>query len=165
MPAHLAICAAAPADAAAVRQVHEAAFGQRDEADLVERLVKDGHAVVSMVAAIDGDIVGHVLLSRLSVGGEPALALAPVGVIPDRQRHGIGGALIRSAIGAAEAAGERLVVVLGEPAYYRRFGFEPAADRGVTARWEGPALQVLTLPAYDGRPRGEAVYPSAFDEL
>jgi putative acetyltransferase len=149
-------------DAVDVRAVHVAAFGQPDEADLVEALRRDGLAVVGAVAEVNGRVAAHALLSRISVGGAPALALAPVGVLPEHQREGLGTAVVRAAIAEATLLGERLIVVLGEPSYYARFGFGSAADAGVTAPWSGPALQVLALPAYDGGTRGEAVYPAPF---
>jgi putative acetyltransferase len=142
--------------------VHVAAFGSPAEADLVEALRRDGLAVVGTVAEVDGRVVAHALLGRITVGGAPALALAPVGVLPEHQRKGLGTAVVRAAIAEATLLGERLIVVLGDPAYYGRFGFQPAAAAGVTAPWSGPALQVLALPAYDGGARGEAVYPAPF---
>ncbi len=149
-------------DAAGVRAVHTAAFGQADEADLVEVLRRDGLAVAGTVAEVDGSVVAHALLGRITVGDAPALALAPVGVLPEYQRRGLGSAVVRAAIEEATLLGERLVVVLGDPAYYARFGFASAADAGVTAPWSGPALQVMALSAYDGGARGEAVYPAPY---
>ena len=152
----------AASDAADVRAVHVAAFGQPDEADLVDVLRRDGLAVVGTVAELDGRVVAHALLGRITVGDAPSLALAPVGVLPEYQRRGLGSAVVRAAIEEATLLGERLIVVVGDPAYYARFGFGSAADAGVTAPWSGPALQVLALPAYDGGVLGEAVYPAPY---
>jgi putative acetyltransferase len=149
-------------DADAVRAVHLAAFGQADEADLVETLRRDGLAVIGIVAEIDETLVAHALLGRITVGEAAALALAPVGVVPDHQRQGVGTAVVRAALEEATVLGERIVVVLGDPDYYRRFGFVPASAAGVTGPWPGPALQVLALPGYDGGARGEAVYPPPY---
>jgi putative acetyltransferase len=149
-------------DADAVRTVHLAAFGQAAEADLVEALRRDRSAVIGIVAEVDGTVVAHALLGRITVGGSPALALAPVGVMPEYQGQGLGTAVVRAALAEAALLGEQLVVVLGEPDYYRRFGFVQAADAGVTGPWQGPALQVVALPAYDGGLRGEAVYPAPY---
>jgi putative acetyltransferase len=149
-------------DAADVRAVHVGAFGQPDEADLVETLRRDGLAVVGTVTEVDGRVVAHALLGRITVGGAPALALAPVGVLPEHQGEGLGTAVVQAAIAEATLLGERLIVVLGDPAYYQRFGFRAAAAAGVTAPWSGPALQVLALPAYDGAVRGAAVYPPPY---
>jgi putative acetyltransferase len=152
-------------DADAVRAVHVAAFGQADEADLVEALRRDRLAVIGMVAEVDETVVAHALLGRIAVGGAPALALAPVGVLPHNQRQGLGSAVVRAALAEATRLGERLVVVLGDPGYYRRFGFVAASGAGVTGPWPGPALQVLALPAYDGGVRGEAVYPAPYHPI
>ena len=149
-------------DRQGVRRVHEAAFGRAAEADLVDALRSGGHLVYGFVADGDGVVVAHAALSRIRVGGEEALALAPVGVQPDVQRQGIGDAAIRGVLGAATADGERLVVVLGDPAYYRRFGFVPADDHGVEPPegWPAGDFQVLLLGG--APPQGRAVYPEAF---
>jgi putative acetyltransferase len=152
-------------DADAVRAVHVAAFGQAGEANLVEALRRDRLAVIGMVAEVDGTVVAHALLGRIAVGGAPALSLAPVGVLPHYQRQGLGSAVVRAALVEATQLGERLVVVLGDPGYYRRFGFVAASAAGVTGPWPGPALQVLALPAYDGGVRGEAVYPAPYHSI
>src|SRR6202030_3395229 len=97
-----------------------AAFGRRDEAQLVDRLRADGDLIISLVALDGREIVGHVLLSRM-IASFPALALAPLAVLPSRQRSGIGGRLIRAALESAAAASWRAAFVLGDPHYYRRF--------------------------------------------
>ncbi|HEY9351435.1 MAG TPA: N-acetyltransferase [Acidothermales bacterium] len=158
----LVVRSEAAGDAADVRDVHVAAFESPAEADLVDVLRRDGLAVVGTVAEVDGRVVAHALLGRITVGGAPALALAPVAVSPEYQRRGLGTLVVRAAIEEATLLGERLIVVLGDPRYYARFGFGSAADAGVTAPWTGPALQVLALPAYDGGARGEAVYPAPY---
>jgi putative acetyltransferase len=110
-------------------------------------------------------VVGHALLTRLRVGDGAGLALAPVAVAPEWQRRGIGERVVRAALTAAEEAGERLVVVLGDPAYYGRFGFAPAARHGVTGPFQvaEEVFQALPLAAYDGGPRGHCAYPEPFD--
>ena len=159
-----------PEDAPATRRVHMAAFPGPDEADLVDALRRDPAwlpelSVVAVTGA--GLVVGHALLTRLQVGGGQGLALAPVAVAPEWQRKGVGELVVRAALSAAEVAGERLVVVLGDPDYYGRFGFEPAAEHEVTGPFEVPAayFQALALPAYDGAPRGHCRYPAPFDGL
>ncbi|HUF56733.1 MAG TPA: N-acetyltransferase [Thermohalobaculum sp.] len=145
--------AESPGDLPAVGRVLEAAFGQPDEAELVERLRADGDAALSLVAVADGAVAGHVLFSPMSAPF-PALALAPVAVLPERQGRGIGSALIREGLARAEARGWRGVFVLGEPAYYRRFGFDAEAARGFASPYAGPFLMVLPLggplPAQSG---------------
>jgi len=126
-----------PADAPAVRAVVEAAFGRPLEADLIDRLRQDGDAAVPLVAVDGGEVVGHVLLSAMAA---PFRALAPVSVAPHRQRSGVGTRLIRAGLDRAGDGGWRGVFVLGDPAYYRRFGFDPAA-RGFASAYAGPQTQ------------------------
>lgn len=123
-------------DQAAIRAVVAAAFGRSDEADLVDALRASVAWLpgLSLVAAEDEAVVGHVLFTRATIGGaHPALALAPLAVEPSCQGRGIGGALVRGGLAAARSLGERIVVVLGHPSYYPRFGFEPAVPRGLTS--------------------------------
>jgi putative acetyltransferase len=149
-------------DRDAVRRVHDAAFGQPDEGLIVDALRDAGLAEVSLVAADGGAVVGHALLSRAALDtGAPVLALGPVGVLPDRQREGIGVALNRAALGAAQDLPFALVVVLGHAAYYPRFGFESASALGIRAPFDVPdeAWMALPLPAYTPDARGTMVYP------
>ncbi len=138
-----------PADFAAVRIVNREAFGQPDEADLVERLRTDGEVVVSLVAERESAIVGHVLFSRLPiVVGEREIAgaaLAPVAVLPRFQRQGIGSALVRSGLRHCAESGCEAVVVLGHPAYYPRFGFSTALAERLDAPFSGAAFMALEL--------------------
>ena len=137
-----------PRDHDAVRALHLAAFAvdpvtgvHRAEADvpeapLVDRLREDAGFLphLSLVALEDGGVVGHIIGTRgwLEPVGLPALGVGPVGVLPGAQGRGIGTVLVHSLIAVAEAAGERLVALLGSPGYYRRFGFVPATTVGVT---------------------------------
>jgi putative acetyltransferase len=127
-----------PADHDAVRSLHVAAFAPSDvEARLTDELREDAGFLphLSLVATADGAVVGHVIATRgwLEPFGTPALGIGPVGVRPDRQRRGVGTVLVHALLAVAEAAGERLVALLGSPDYYRRFGFVPAADLGISA--------------------------------
>ena len=161
---------AGPEDAAGIRAVHEAAFPTPVEADLVEALVREGDAVVSLVAERQGGIVGHILLSRIQAAGDGralrALGLAPVGVLPGYQGGGIGAALIEGALGIARATGEEIVFLLGEPDYYRRFGFSAAAAAPFASPYAGPWFMALPLrPAFAPPAHGEAAYAPAFSGL
>ena len=161
---------AEPADAAAIRAVHEAAFPTVVEAELVEALEREGDVVVSLVAERQGEIVGHVLLSRMRVTADgramSALGLAPVGVLPGFQGGGIGTALIEGALGIARATGEELVFLVGEPDYYRRFGFSAAAAAPFASPYAGPWFMALALrPGFAPPARGEAAYARAFSNL
>jgi len=119
-----------PEDRAAIRLVNEEAFNRPDEADLVDRLRAEGVVLASFVAEAEGQIVGHILFSRISIETAtesiPAAALAPVAVIPKLQRRGIGGKLIRHGLDWLRAQGEQIVLVLGHPDYYPRLGFSTA---------------------------------------
>lgn len=122
-------------DEPGIRRVLRAAFGGADEADLVETLRASSAWIPGLsLVAIDGDaFVGYVLFTRATIGGAPGLGLAPLAVEPARQRQGIGDALTRAGLAAARELGERLVVLIGHPAYYPRFGFVPAVPRGLTS--------------------------------
>jgi putative acetyltransferase len=131
-----------PADHDAVRAVHRAAFAgpagdEVVEARLVDELREDAGFLphLSLVAQDGDDVVGHVIATRgrLEPLGIPVLGLGPLGVRPDHQRRGVGSVLIHALVAVAEAAEERLVALLGDPAYYGRFGFVPAAELGVTS--------------------------------
>ena len=161
---------AEPRDAAAIRAVHVAAFPTPLEADLVEALERDGDAAISLVAERVGEIVGHVLLSRMHVSGDgrlyQALGLAPVAVLPGFQGAGIGAALIEGALAIAKANGEELVFLLGEPDYYRRFGFSAEAAAPFGSPYSGPYFMALPLQPGVASPRaGKADYPRAFSDL
>lgn len=155
------------------------------EVRLVEEL-RDSEAwlpELSMVAELDatgadavvgdGELVAYALLSRVWVGPgrEPALALGPVAVRPGRQRTGYGTAVVWAALDAAAELGERLVVVLGAPGWYRRFGFRPAIEFGLTSAWSGlgDPWQALALPSDvdppDSLPTGEVRYPDPWSRL
>jgi putative acetyltransferase len=122
-------------DIAAIRRVIERAFGQPDEAILVEALRRGDALTVSMVAEAGGEIVGHVAFSPVTIRSRDTtsegLGLAPLAVIPEQQRRGIGAALVRAGLDAGRARGHRVVVLVGKPAYYRRFGFAAASGFGL----------------------------------
>lgn len=150
-----------PQDAAAIRRLHQAAFGGDAEARLVERLRAAGRARISVVAESDAALVGHALFSPVSVDGAPqacGLALAPVAVHPHYQRRGVGTQLVFAGLNACRADGAGFVVVLGDPAWYRRFGFVPAARHGLEGELGGgEAFQVLELAPGALPPRGGLV--------
>ncbi len=152
------------ADHDAIAEVVAAAFGGAGEAELTARLRADGDVLFELVAEEDGAVTGHILLSRLWVDSEALYAaLAPLSVRPDRQRSGVGSALVRSAIDNAREFGCHGVLVLGDPAYYSRFGFTADHARDVATPFSGLAA-FQGLPLEDGafgRPL-RAVYPDAF---
>jgi putative acetyltransferase len=115
------------ADHETVRHVNRLAFGQDDEAGIVDALCKGGYSRLSLVAEAEGRLVGHILFSDLPIltdgGTVPALSLAPMAVLPEYQKRGIGSALVRKGLEVCRGAGHRIVVVLGHPDFYPRFGF------------------------------------------
>ncbi|WP_329377164.1 bifunctional class I SAM-dependent methyltransferase/N-acetyltransferase [Streptomyces sp. NBC_01351] len=155
------------ADVAAVRDVNLAAFETPLEADLVDALRADGAWLpgLSYVAeGPDGAVVAHALLTACEVDGARALALAPVAVDPALQRSGAGSAVVRALLAAAKERGESLVLVLGHPEYYPRFGFVPASHFGIRAPFEVPdeAMMALVLDASVPVPAGTIGYPAPF---
>ena len=156
-------------DAAAIRAVHLGAFPTAAEADLVERLIAEGDAVVSLVAEEEGKVVGHVLLSRARVDGDGrdyrGLGLAPIGVVADRQGAGLGSALVRAALEEAKARGEEIVFLLGDEAYYRRFGFRPEEAAPFASPYAGPHLMALRLGDVPLPASGRVDYAPAFAAL
>lgn len=120
------------------------------------------------MALEDDQVVGHVMFSRARLDtGVPLLALAPMAVLPDRQREGIGSELAREGLKRARRLDFAAVVVVGHAEYYPRFGFEPARPRGIEAPFAVPdeVWMVHLLPGYDPAARGQVVYPPAFDGL
>jgi putative acetyltransferase len=159
-----------PSDYAAIAEVVEAAC-RPNEARLVE-LIRASEQYVPELALVAEDnrlIVGHVMFSYVTLRGAhefEVLELAPVAVTQAQQSRGIGSALIRAGIEKAAARREPLIVVLGHPPYFPRFGFEPAHEHGIEApspAMAGPAFMVLRLSAYQEHYRGQVIFPPAFD--
>ncbi len=156
-----------------VRRVVTAAFGRSAEARLVDMLRESDAFVpqLCLVAEQASVIVGHIMYSHITLEADPAvkvLALAPVSVYPAFQNRGIGSALIRETLSRADARGEPLVVVVGHPEYYPRFGFVPASTLGIKAPWPvepDGAFMVKTLSAYREDMKGTVSYPPEFDEV
>jgi len=152
-------------DAAAIRATLISAFPGSAEADLVERLRRDGDLALALVADDAGRLHGYAAFPKLAVedAGRTygAVALAPVAVTPDRQRLGIGGALVREGHRLLVAQGFAIVFVLGDPDYYARLGYDLDAAASVYA---GPYFMALRLS--EDAPRGGRVrYPAAFAQL
>ena len=151
-----------------IRTINEAAFGGPDEADLVDKLRTDGHALLSLVAELDAGLVGHILFSRMWIRSQvgafiSAVALAPVAVPPEHQRRGVGGRLIRYGLELLRARGEKITLVVGHPDYYPRFGFSTQKARSLESPFPAEAFMAIELSAgaLDGV-QGSVVYPAAF---
>lgn len=155
-----------------MRRLVTAAFGRRAEAELVDKL-RDTEGFVPqlcLVADNSGVILGHVMFTRVTLESDPpvkVLALAPVSVYPAYQKRGIGSALIRRGLAIADERGEPLVVVLGHPEYYPRFGFVPASSLGIESPWPDipdDAFMAKPLSGYRDDMKGTVRYPPEFDE-
>jgi putative acetyltransferase len=150
-----------------VRAVNESAFHRPDEADLVDRLREEGVIILSLVAELDGQIVGHILFSRMSIetaqGALPAVSLAPMAVLPSYQGRGVGSGMVRHGLAELRARGEGIVIVLGHKTYYPRFGFASERARSLSSPFPQDAFMALELA--DGalaNVRGAVRYPAAF---
>mgnify|MGYP001180349848 CR=1 FL=1 len=157
----------APGDREAVREVNRLAFGSDAEADLVDRLCLEHHIIVSLVAVEGYDIVGHILFSELPIETEKrpirGAALAPMAVRPDRQRKGIGSALVNKGLEICRQRRVEAVVVLGHVDYYPRFGFSPSKARKLRAPFSGNAFMALEIsPGALDVKVGTVRYPPAF---
>jgi putative acetyltransferase len=164
-------------DRAAIRQVHLAAFAHHlDVADLVERLREVPQYVpeLSLVARHEGSAVGHVMLTHAQVvpddgAAHRVLLLSPLGVLPAVQRRGVGSALVRASLSAADAFGESIVLLQGSPRYYPRFGFVDCRTLGITMDlpdWAPrEAGQAYPLSTYRPDVVGHVVEPAPFAEL
>jgi putative acetyltransferase len=140
-----------PADHDAVHYVVARAFGQEVEAEMVDKLRDGRMAVVSLVAVVDNSIVGHILFSPVTIEPEienfKALVLAPVSVLPEYQDKGIGAQLITAGLEECRRLGYGAIFLVGQPEYYPRFGFVPAAENSIRCEFEVPeqAWMVLEL--------------------
>jgi putative acetyltransferase len=162
-------------DRDAIAAVVEAAFGSPVEARLVDDIRASENFVpeLSLVAELDGRVVGHVMVSFTALHDTAAryriCMLSPLAVAPGHQRRGIGSALVRAVTALADDRGEPLVILEGSPAYYGRLGFEYSAPLGIRINlpeWAPPeAAQVMRLRNYDPSIRGLVVYPPAFDAV
>lgn len=163
-----------PDDAPGISEVHLQAFGQDGESRLVDALRNDGvvNPDLSFVAVHGERIIGHILFTPVQIVSgmvaSPALALAPLGVHQDYQCRGIGAALIEEGLDECRRLGHHIVIVVGHPLYYPRFGFTAASGAGITAPFPCPddAFMALSLKpgALDGI-GGMVRYPAAFDAV
>jgi putative acetyltransferase len=162
-----------PADHDAISRVVAQAFNSTDEADLVEaiRAAPEYVPELALVAEVDGQIVGHVMVSFTSLDDgttrHQIYQLSPLAVAPEQQRNGVGSALVRTALERAKDMGAEFVVLEGDPRYYGRFGFEPSADYGIfidLPEWAPPeAAQIRLLSDVPPTVSGRVVYPASFD--
>ncbi|MGL5872373.1 MAG: GNAT family N-acetyltransferase [Xenococcaceae cyanobacterium] len=160
-------------DIEAIYQVHVAAFGRTKEADLVDILRKVVEPVLSFVAVKSGQIVGHIFFSPVSIEIHSSsvcqiLGLAPLAILPQFQRQGIGSVLIRYALKECSRLGFQGVVVLGNPEYYHRFGFVTAIEKGLVCEYSVPDEAFMVLELINGALsgcHGKVKYQAEFASL
>lgn len=158
-----------------IAEVNNFAFGQGNEAQLIAEIRSSDRyiAALSLLAEVDGEVVGHILFSYIDLIMEsiqeilPVLSLAPVAVLPKFQKQGIGSALIQTGLAKADKMGEIMVMVLGSPSFYSRFGFVCSVVYGIECPFEVPAdfFMVKVLRNYQPGYKGRVVYPLAFLEV
>ena len=161
-----------PGDIAAIHAINKNAFGQPTEADLVDLLRVACPDAVSLVAVEDGQVVGHIFFSPVTItaetGATQGMGLAPMAVVPERQRHGIGSRLVEAGLQILREQFCPFVIVLGHPEYYPRFGFVPASQHGLTCQWEGVPDDVFMVLICDETSMagvsGVARYRTEFDK-
>jgi len=154
-----------------IHDVNEKAFGQSQEANIIDNIRKNCDDVLSLVAIEKDKIVGHILFSPVIIEGEhgvvKGMGLAPIAVLPEFQRQGVGSQLVNMGIGQLRERKCPFIIVLGHPEYYPRFGFESAARFGIKSQWEGIPDNVFMILWLDTsmmhQIRGIAKYRSEFE--
>jgi putative acetyltransferase len=143
-----------PQDVDSIRYVNDQAFGQTEEGAIVDRLRKRNALTISLVATRDDKVVGHIAFSPVVIESQclsfEAVALAPMAVLPAHQRKGIGSQLVRSGLEESRRLGHEVVVVLGHPDYYPRFGFVPGKQRGIGCEFEVPDEAWMVIELKEG---------------
>jgi putative acetyltransferase len=141
-----------PQDISTIREVNKRAFGQEQEALIVDKLRENCDSILSLVAIADDQVVGHILFSPAVIEGENGrllgTGLAPLAVLPEYQKRGIGSELVQAGVARIREGGCPYIIVLGHPEYYPRFGFEPASRFGISSEWEvadDEAFMILIL--------------------
>ena len=149
-----------PEDIESIHCVNEQAFGQENESKLIEKLRNRGVLTISLVAIQDGEIVGHIAFSPVVLESEcssfEAIVLAPMAVLPTYQRKGIGSQMVRAGLEECYRLGHEIVVVLGHPDYYPRFGFVPARPKGIDCEFEAPDEAWMVLELQEGALAGRS---------
>lgn len=161
-------------DYSRITEINDRAFGQPGEGKLVEKLRRSESFLpeLSLVAEQESSLVGHILFSRIVIvsgsAREPSIALAPMSVLPEWQKKGIGSQLVREGLRQAKELGHGSVIVLGHPEYYPRFDFQPASRWDIRPPFEAPDEAFLALELEPGALAGKSgvvEYPPEFQEV
>jgi putative acetyltransferase len=149
-----------PEDLPGIRHVNETAFGRPNEADLVDALRRNGKVILSLVAEQDGRIRGHILFSPVTIDSGTnsfdAVGLAPLAVLPQYQKSGVGSLLVQHGLDQCRSLGHDCIVVLGHPEYYPRFGFVSASRYGVKCEYQVPDDVFMLIELREGTMKGRA---------
>ncbi len=132
-------------DVPAIRNVNQQAFGQDQEGRIVDAIRSNGAALLSLVAVVDGQVVGHIMYSPASIDDITGAALGPMSVLPEYQRQGIGCQLVETGNEKLKASGCPFIVVVGHADFYPRFGFQPASHYGIQCEWPVPDNVFMAL--------------------
>lgn len=132
-------------DVAAIRDLNKLAFGQDQEGNIVDALRSNGAALLSLVATLDGRVIGHIMYSPVSLRGIIGAGLGPMAVRPEYQRQGIGSELAAAGNRLLHAKHCPFIVVVGHPNFYPRFGFRPASENKITCEWQVPDEVFMSL--------------------
>jgi putative acetyltransferase len=158
-----------PEDIAAIRELNRNAFGRDQEANIVDALRASGNTLLSLVATLNGQVVGHILYSPISIAGSAwGAALGPMAVSPEYQRQEIGSKLVEAGNLRIKGAGHPFIIVLGHAHYYPQFGFVLASSHGVRCEWEVPDDVFMLLILDQSRMKGvsgQAKYRNEFSAV
>ncbi|MBD2359445.1 N-acetyltransferase [Tolypothrix sp. FACHB-123] len=159
-------------DYLAIAEVNRLAFGQDNEANLVDEIRNSRRYIpeLSLIAEVETTVVGHILFSYIDLVSEETLqvlSLAPMAVLPDFQKQGIGSALVKAGLEIANVRGEAIVIVLGHPQFYNRFGFEASVNYGIESPFPVPEefFMVKLLQNSQQNYTGKVIYPPAFAKV
>lgn len=149
-----------PEDFATVFEIHSRAFSRSEEAELVDKLRSVADPQISLVAELNGQVVGHIFFSPVTIEDEEssfvALGLAPMAVLPELQNQGVGSLLVKEGLNAARRMSQNIVVVLGHPEFYPRFGFEVASRKGLRCEFPAPDKAFMIIELEPGALHGRA---------
>jgi len=160
-----------PEDLKKIRHVYIEAFETETEAELVEALRDSGIPIISLVAEYKGELSGHIMFSPMTLDGKPEIllaALAPLAVLPEHQRKGIGSRLVNEGIPHCRTSEYSCIVVLGWPEFYPRFGFTPSTKYGIKTEYDVPEEVFMVLMLTDDAAvdySGTAKYHQVFNQF